>query len=137
MLTSSSGLALGRIIGYEELNKYFFGTIEKVSNCGGYSYKNSMGGYRLIQSHIYGGSMLFVDQVEFKENYLQVVRGWGFKEINNDHLELNITQTSCDSNGRTVIITGRVDGSGHEEELKYYFKVSIDMKTGKYTYNEF
>ena len=138
LLFSHQAFALGRTINYDELLSLFFGAIEKITSCGGYNKEgNKLGGYRLIQAHIYGGTMLFVDQVEFHENYLQVISGIGFSEINNDHLELNIVDTTCKSSDSKITVTGTVNGTGHEEQLTYKFQISIDMEAGKYDYKEF
>jgi hypothetical protein len=137
LVLSSDGLALGGTISYQELKEYYFGTIEKVSTCGYFVNEMNMGSYRLIQSHLFGGTMLFVDEVSFKQNYLQVVKGYSFPEINNDHKELDIIQAMCESNDRTVTVKGMVDGSGHSEALKYKFQIKVDMDTGEYQYTEF
>ena len=81
--------------------------------------------------------MLFIDKVKYENGMLQVVRGFTFSEINSDHAELYLEDISCKSENNTnVIITGKVNGSGHEENYRFNFTINLDTTNGKYEFTE-
>lgn len=54
--------------------------------------ESQLGEFRLIKLYSAGQDMLFVDMIAINENRTQynVVFGFSFKEINNDHAEIGI-----------------------------------------------
>lgn len=129
--------AMGRVINYEELSKNYFGSIRSITECGHYLINGELGEYRLIQSYIYGGSMLFIDKVKMGHSTLEVVLGFTFAEINNDHFELNVENVFCKTDGEAIVfLSGNINGTGHEEDTKYNFTIRLNAGSGSYQYEE-
>ncbi|GAL02641.1 hypothetical protein JCM19237_5534 [Photobacterium aphoticum] len=81
--------------------------------------------------------MIFVDQVEYIDSQFKVIKGFTFSEINNNHAELSLVDLSCHvENNSSVIITGNVDGSGHDDNNKYHFTLTLDIYNGNYIFKE-
>lgn len=129
--------SLGRVVSYDEIRAALFGTIRKISICGDYSDKDTVGEIRMIESYAYGGSMIFVDTIKLGQSGLEVLRGTSVEETNNDHYELSIEQLLCEDQGNNKVkIRGFVNGSGHEESTKYTFTIIYNALNGTYKYTE-
>ena len=125
-------------IGYEELKGQLFGTINNISTCSVSTSKNEIVEYRLIKAYIYGSDMIFLDKIKMSQHGLTVIAGYTFKEINDTHIELSLKEIKCRATeNNRVIITGAVDGTGHDENKKYQFSIILDTSTGEYKYKQF
>lgn len=137
MMASSYSYSLGRVVSYEEIKGDLFGTIRKVTICGTYSHKDVVGEVRLIETYTYGGSMIFIDTIKIGGSGLALLHGVSIQEINNDHLELSIENLSCvDLSNNKIQVNGRVNGTGHEENVKYEFTVKYEAHEGAYKFTE-
>lgn len=130
-LTLSSGacLALGRVVSYEELP---FSSVTSLETCGQWRIDGQSGEFRVLQAYLYGGTMLFVDMVRPNEHgaWLEVKKGFTFSELNNDHLELELSDIRCSPKGTNrIVITGRAKPF---EMSRYAFTIEIDGETGAY-----
>jgi hypothetical protein len=126
--------ALGRTVSYEELFAHFKPNITAVQKCGRVVVGDDRGYFRLIQAHIYGSTMLFVDAVVHtnRDPYLQVLRGFSFDELNNDHLDQDLTELSCvGPEWNQIIVTGRAHPFERDEFL---FRLDLDSSSRSYTF---
>src|SRR5688572_22531850 len=108
---SSPAYSLGRTVSYEELFAHFESNITALQTCGRVQLGNDWGQFRLIQAHIYGSTMLFVDIVLHtrEDPYWRILRGFTFDEFNNDHLDQRLAELSCvGTEANKIIVTGRV-----------------------------
>jgi hypothetical protein len=129
LLSSAGSLALGRVVSYEELS---FSSVTSLETCGHWQIDGQSGEFRVLQAYLYGGTMLFVDMVRPNQNgtWLEVKQGFTFSELNNDHLELELSDVRCAPRGpNRIVITGRAKPF---ELSRYAFTVELDGLTGAY-----
>jgi hypothetical protein len=129
MLASSGSFALGRVVSYEELP---FSSVTSLETCGEWRIDGQSGEFRVLQAYLYGGTMLFVDMVRPNRNgtWLEVKKGFTFSELNNDHLELELSDVRCSSPGlNRIVIKGQAKPFGLS---LYAFTLEIDGETGAY-----
>lgn len=129
MLSCGPSYSLGRVVAYEELP---FSTVTSLATCGHWQIDGQSGQFRILQAYLYGGTMLFVDMVRPNEHgtWLEVTRGFTFGEVNNDHLELDLSDVRCSPRGvNRIAVTGRAKPF---ELSPYSFTIEIDGTTGAY-----
>jgi hypothetical protein len=133
MLASSASFALGRVVSYEELP---FSSVTSLETCGHWQIDGQSGEFRVLQAYLYGGTMLFVDMVRPNERgtWLEVKKGFTFSELNNDHLELELSDIRCSPKGpNRIVIAGRAKPFEHSP---YAFTIEIDGETGVHKMTE-
>ena len=135
LLSSAISNALGRVVSYEEANTNLFGSIQELKKCGHWKRDSQLGEFRLIKLYYAGQDMLFVDMIAINENRTQynVVFGFSFKEINNDHAEIGINSLSCEQlESNNIKITAKaLDGHNN----KYFtFELLIDGRKRSYVF---
>jgi hypothetical protein len=129
MLSGGASFGLGRVVSYEELP---LSTVTSLATCGHWQIDGQSGEFRILQAYLYGGTMLFVDMVRPNERgtWIEVTRGFTFAEINNDHLELELSDVRCSPKGANrIVVTGRAEPF---ELSPYSFTIEIDGATGAY-----
>lgn len=129
MLSCSASFALGRVVAYEELPH---STVTSLATCGHWQIDGQSGEFRILQAYLYGGTMLFVDMVRPNEHgtWLEVTRGFTSGEINNDHLELELSDVRCSpKRANRIVVTGQAKPF---ELSPYSFTLEIDGATGAY-----
>lgn len=131
MLTicSTSSVALGRVVQYEEVT---LPVVTALQTCGNWEMDEQFGEFRVIQAYFYGGTMLFVDMVRPNQhgNWYEVFKGYSFSELNDDHLELELSGIRCSSSHINKIT---VSGVAEPFEGKpFLFTLELDGVTGQY-----
>lgn len=129
MLSCAPGVAFERVVRYEELPR---STVTSLETCGHWRIDGESGPFRVLQAYLYGGTMLFVDMVRpnTRGTWLEVAKSFTFAEINNDHLELELSDVRCSPNGtNSILITGRAQ---QLESSPYSFTIEIDGAAGTY-----
>ena len=129
MLSSGASFALGRVVTYEELPH---STVTSLITCGQWQIEGQSGVFRILQAYLYGGTMLFVDMVQPNAHgtWLEASKGFTFAELNNDHLELELSDVRCSPKGANkIVVTGRAEPF---ELSPYSFTIEIDGATGGY-----
>jgi anaerobic glycerol-3-phosphate dehydrogenase len=123
---SSSVLALGREVVYDEVFSSYAGSIAKISHCGDWQDKEVYGEYRLIELSMYAQSFLYVDRVVASEqdDVKKIVGHTGFVEFNNDHAELSLSKVSCKVEKNILKIEALAE-NGNDESIK---KIKIQVK---------
>ena len=128
---------LGATVAYDTLANRYFGSINTVMRCGDFRSDTTPGEIRLIKAYIYGGDMLFVDTIVFKNQGLEVLHGLSFKEINNDHLELDLEQVRCKYLANNQIeLSASVNGTGNSDSIRYNFSIIYNANDNSYQYHK-
>jgi hypothetical protein len=126
---SMSSVALGRVVQYEEVA---FSTVIALQTCGRWEVDGKFGEFRVVQAYFYGGTMLFVDMVGANDRgtWHEVFRGFTFHELNDDHLELELSDVRCSSNHiNKITVSGLAEPFEREP---FSFTLELDGATGRY-----
>lgn len=128
-------LALGREVGYAEAAGYF-ASLQELQHCGDWQLGERSVALRLLRFSLYGQDLLFVDQLQLAADgtHLQVERGFGFTEFNNDHAEISLSQLRCQSDGQTRVLISGVAENGHDGS-RQGFQINLDGRSGAYSYD--
>jgi len=130
-------LALGRVVSYNDVQTNLFGSIQSTSACGSWGGREKAGEFRLIRLYYSEQEMLFVDIVAIKEDSseLEVLRGFSFSEINNDHAEITLGSIECETHSENAIEVSGFLNKKHDL-VKYEFSIVLNGKSNTYTYKE-
>jgi hypothetical protein len=125
-VASSSVLALGREVAYDEVFSHYSDSIVKITNCGDWENKGAYGQYRLIELSMYAQSFLYVDRVvaSQQDGVKKAVGHTGFVEFNNDHAEQSLSKISCRVERNTLRIQAFTE-NGNDQSIK---KIKIEVK---------
>lgn len=126
------GAAMGRIVSYEELP---FSTVTAAETCGSWRVDNKVGEFRVLQAYMYAGTRVFVDMISVNERglWLEVTRGFTFSELNDDHLEYELSDIGCSQLAiNRIAVTGRATPL---EGLQFAFRLELDGVDGSYTFS--
>ena len=77
--------------------------------------------------------MLFVDMVRANDRgtWHEVLRGFTFDELNDDHLELELSDVRCSSRMNKITVSGRAEPF---ESEPFSFTLELDGATGRYQF---
>jgi hypothetical protein len=127
---STSTVALARVVQYEEVA---FSTVTALQTCGRWEADGQSGEFRVVQAYFYGGTMLFVDMVRANDRgtWHEVLRGFTFDELNDDHLELELSDVRCSSRMNKITVSGRAEPF---ESEPFSFTLELDGATGRYQF---
>lgn len=128
-------LALGREVGYAEAAGHF-ASLQELQHCGDWQLGERAVALRLLRFTLYGQDLLFVDLLQpvADGTHLQVERGFGFVEFNNDHAEMSLTQLRCSSDGKTDVHINGIAENGHDGS-RQRFQINLDGGSGVYRYD--
>ena len=137
LLFTNDSLALGRVVSYEEVNTSLFDSIEKVETCGDWRANNRFGHFRLLTLYYSGQNLLFLDIVALNdsETEMELIKGFTFKEINNDHADIIIEHLTCNSLGSNKIQVNAIATNGHNNQT-FEFSLKVDGEKNTYQYKE-
>ncbi|UUY08328.1 hypothetical protein LRS11_21455 [Pseudomonas sp. J452] len=127
-------LGLGREVGYAEAAGHF-ASLQELQHCGEWQLGERAVALRLLRFSLYGQDLLFVDllQPAADGTHLQVERGFGFIEFNNDHAEMSLAQLRCSSDGKTGVHISGIAENGHDGS-RQRFQINLDGRSGAYRY---
>lgn len=127
--------ALGRVVDYESVFAHLSASIQSVETCGRWQKDGEIGDFRVIRLFVYGQDMIFVDLVKPNRNgsEFEVVRGYTFSEINDDHAEIEISDWSCNEIGENEITLMLTTRSVFDPEPKRV-RIGISADSETYTY---
>jgi hypothetical protein len=127
-IASTSVLALGREVGYEEVFSNYAGSIIKISNCGNWQDKDAYGQYRVIELSMYAQSFLYVDRVVANEqdDVKKIVGHTSFTEFNNDHAEISLSKVSCKVEKNILRIQALAENGNDQSISKIKIQVKAD-----------
>jgi hypothetical protein len=136
LLFSTASFALGRVVSYQEVNESLFASIEKIETCGEWRVNQKLGHFRLITLYYSGQNLLFVDIVALNKSQTQLkpVKGFTFKEINNDHSDIVIDNIEC-----LPLATNKIQvkvKATNTNDQAFEFSLVIDGEKNTYQYNE-
>ncbi len=127
-------LALGREVSYAEASSHF-ASLQQLLPCGTWQQGEQSGDLRLLRFSLYGQDLLFIDKLRSNADGtgLEVERGFGFAEINNDHAELMLSELRCQSDGNHQISLQGLVESGHDQS-RWRIRIELDSRDGRYRY---
>ncbi|TEW50147.1 hypothetical protein [Psychromonas algicola] len=136
-LFTNHSFALGRVVSYEEVNTSLFASIENIETCGDWRVNGKLGNFRLLTLYYSGQNLLFVDIVALNDSETQMIpiKGFTFKEVNNDHADITIDNLVCHSLAINKIQINATATNGHNNQV-FKFSLIIDGEKNTYQYKE-
>ena len=133
LLAAQSGGVRAMEVSYSDVFSHYADSIARITTCGSWEKNEVSGRYRVIELYLFAQTFLYVDKVTANPGQTEfiVVKGFAIRELDDDHIDVELSGLRCVSTKDGIRISARAD-SGHDSFVK---KIRIDVRASDDSYS--